>query len=127
MRFISALLLCLFSFVIVPLAAAQERPFAHREVAFDADRYETYVKANWKASTKKSIEIRLVAEKQMALDPRAASRDFATAVATDPKNAENWLGLARALLAIKIDPNDNSSERYDIPVNASASDRSRPS
>src|SRR5690606_34443949 len=50
--------------------------------------------------------------------PRAASRSYAAAVVADDKAPESWLGLARALLAIK--PNsDNSAERYDLPVNAS--------
>ena len=118
MRFISALLVCLLSILFVDLAVAEERPFSHFGIAKDAERYEAYVKSNWKAATKKPAELRLAAEKQMAADPRAASRDFATAVATDPKNAESWLGLARALLAIKADPNAGS-ERYDLPVNAS--------
>ncbi|MGQ0671545.1 MAG: alpha-2-macroglobulin family protein [Hyphomicrobium sp.] len=122
MRIYSAILFCLFALLsCFPAAApafAQERPFANREVQFDADRYETYVKANWKASPKKPAELRLVADRLMATDPRAASREYAGAVATDPRNAESWLGLARALLAIPADPNQGS-ERFDIPVNAS--------
>ena len=34
----------------------------------------------------------------------------------DANDADAWLGLARALLAIKP---EQSSERYDLPVNAS--------
>ena len=49
-------------------------------------------------------------------DPRAASRAFAQAVVADANDADAWLGLARALLAIKP---DQGSERYDLPVNAS--------
>jgi hypothetical protein len=119
MRFIHAILLIVFSTFAAFPVAAQERPFAHREIAKDADRYEAYIRANWKPATKKSVEVRLAAEKKMATDPRAASRDFAAAVATDPKSAESWFGLARALLAIKVDPNAGSSEQYDLPVNAS--------
>ena len=51
-------------------------------------------------------------------DPRAASRSFAGAVVSDANDADAWIGLARALLAIKPDPN-KGSERYDLPVNAS--------
>ena len=54
----------------------------------------------------------------MATDARAASRQYAQAVAADTKNAGAWLGLARSLLAIKPDE-DKGSERYDLPVNAS--------
>src|SRR5581483_7076819 len=48
-------------------------------------------------------------------DASAASRSFATAVVTDPKDSEAWTGLARALLAITP---DTGSERYELPVNA---------
>ena len=51
-------------------------------------------------------------------DPRAASRNFAGAVVADGHDADAWIGLARALLAIPADPNKDS-ERYDLPVNAS--------
>ena len=54
----------------------------------------------------------------MRTDPRAASRNFAGAVVSDNNDADAWLGLARALLAIAPDPNKDS-ERYDLPVNAS--------
>lgn len=45
MRLLNAFLACLLIFAAVP-ALAQESPFAHREIAFDADRYETYIRAN---------------------------------------------------------------------------------
>ncbi len=67
---------------------------------------------------KAAADLRLAADKQFATDARAASRNYATAVSADPKSAESWLGLARALLAIKV-TDENSSERYDLPVNAS--------
>ena len=51
-------------------------------------------------------------------DPRAASRNFAAAVVADSQDVDAWIGLARALLAIKVDP-DKGNERYDLPVNAS--------
>jgi hypothetical protein len=99
-------------------AMAQERPFVHKGVARDADRYETYIKENWKADGRKSGDLRLAAEKLMAKDPRAASRLYADAIVADAKSPESWLGLAKALLAISTDP-DKGSERYDVPVNAS--------
>ena len=39
-------------------------------------------------------------------------------VVVDGRDSESWMGLARALLAIQVDP-DKESERYDLPVNAS--------
>src|SRR5262249_36014922 len=43
---------------------------------------------------------------------------FARAVVADPKDSLAWIGLAKSLLAIKVDP-DRGAERYDLPVNAS--------
>ena len=54
----------------------------------------------------------------LRVDPRAASRSFAGAVVSDNTDADAWIGLARALLAIAPDPNKDS-ERYDLPVNGS--------
>src|SRR5262245_37178530 len=117
MRFLSGILLGLFCFIGMALAAGDERPFVHKGVAKDAERYEAYVLENWKAGSKKPPELRLAAEKLFVADPRAASRSYAAAVAADPKSPESWLGLARALLAINADP-EKGSERYDLPVNA---------
>ncbi|MBX9925655.1 MAG: hypothetical protein K2Y05_04800, partial [Hyphomicrobiaceae bacterium] len=131
-----------------------EKPFAHRGVAADADRYEAYVRREWKGAAPKAAEpkadakpgdpktaepksaetraidpaalrktaadFRLAGDKSLTTDPRAASRAFASAVAADPDDARAWLGLAKSLLAIKPDGN-RPSERYDLPVNASAS------
>jgi uncharacterized protein YfaS (alpha-2-macroglobulin family) len=108
-------------------AAAQEKSFSHKGVAADADRYESYVRREWQGApaaapgtTKKSnADLRLIGEKSLTSDPRAASRSFAAAVAAEPEDARAWLGLAKSLLAIKPDTT-KGSERYDLPVNASA-------
>ena len=95
--------------------------FAHVGVRSDAVRYETQLKAAFQqlAQGKKSRDTRLAADKLLASDARAAMRQYATAAVVDPKDAENWLGLARALLAIK--PEENAAgERFELPVNASA-------
>jgi len=99
----------------------QVHPFAHQGVKEDAQRYEAYLKANWKLSGKSAAD--LVREGERALrgappDPRAASRSFAGAVVADGRNADAWIGLARALLDIQPDANKDS-ERYDLPVNGS--------
>ncbi len=118
MRILGALFFAVATILAsVPPVAAASR-FAHPAVADDAARYERSLRETWKAGTKPALDVRLAAEKQLAADPRAASRTFATAVVTDPKSAESWLGLARALLAIKPDET-KGSERYDLPVNAS--------
>jgi alpha-2-macroglobulin len=108
MRFLGSLLIGLFCILSAPLAHAQDapeqRPFVHKGVAKDAERYETYIKDNWKADVRsKSPDLRLIGDRLMSSDPRGASRNYAAAVASDSKSPEAWLGLARALLAIKAD------------------------
>jgi uncharacterized protein YfaS (alpha-2-macroglobulin family) len=118
MRFFQSILMCVFVLAGFTAAGAQERPFAHKGVAKDAERYETYIKDTWKPDGRKSGDLKLAAERLLGPDPRAASRSYAIAVVTDDKNPENWIGLAKALLAIKPDP-EKGSETYDLPVNAS--------
>ena len=120
MRCLKALFLSLFVISGFTAAIADERPFAHRGVAQDAERYETYLKENWKPGARHTADLRLAGDKALGEDPRAASRHYAAAVTADDKSPENWLGLARALLAITPDPN-SGAERYDLPVNASGS------
>ena len=121
MRFLASLLF-LGILLAIP-AAAQQRPsnqptgFFHPQVARDADRYEAYLKSGWTPSAAKSpatSEPRAI----VGFDPiRAAPRGNRQRGRARALNAENWLGLARALLAIKPDP--PRLERYDLPVNAS--------
>ncbi|KAB2937372.1 MAG: alpha-2-macroglobulin family protein [Hyphomicrobium sp.] len=124
MHFLARLILAL-TFVL-PLAPAmaqqppsqQVHPFAHQGVKEDAQRYEAYLKSNWKLSGKSAADLRRDGERALRSDPRSASRNFAGAVVADNRDADAWIGLARALLAIPADPNKDS-ERYDLPVNAS--------
>ena len=118
MRCFKSFLLCVFMLADLGAAAAEERPFVHKGVAQDAERYEAYIKETWHPGGRKSGDLRLAAERVLAKDPRAAARSFAAAVTADDRSPESWLGLARALLAITPDP-DSGSERYDLPVNAS--------
>ena len=98
-------------------ARADEKRFVHAGLAGDAKRYETYLKAQWqpKGST---AELRTEGDKVLAAgnNPRGAARAYAQAVVFDGNDVVSWIGLARALLAIKP---DQGSERYDLPVNAS--------
>lgn len=127
MRFPSGLLFGLLSFFAVSFsvafaqdaAPAADRPFAHKGAEKDAERYVQYVLTNWKTTaSQKAPELRAAGQKAMATDARAASRSYALASASEPRNAQNWIGLARSLLAIKADP-EKGTERYDLPVNAS--------
>jgi uncharacterized protein YfaS (alpha-2-macroglobulin family) len=122
MRFLAHALLALLFVLPITSASAQDaaqpHPFAHAGIAKDGERYEAYLKANWKAAGNKATELRQTGEKVLGSDPRAASRNFAAAVVADSQDVDAWIGLARALLAIKVDP-DKGNERYDLPVNAS--------
>ncbi len=110
--------------LLLPLAPAMAQqsqavhPFAHQGVKEDGGRYEAYLKSNWKDSKRGVAELRREGDRMLRTDPRAASRSFAGAVVADGHDADAWIGLARALLAIAPDPNKDS-ERYDLPVNAS--------
>ena len=63
MRYLAHALLAL-ALIIVPIAfpiaqaTAGEHPFAHQEVEADAERYETYLKTNWKLADRKPAELR---------------------------------------------------------------------
>ena len=124
MPFLARLLLAFI--LVLPLAPAMAQqqqsqavhPFAHQGVKEDAGRYEAYLKSNWKLSGRPAAELRRDGERMLRVDPRAASRNFAGAVVADSRDADGWIGLARALLAIPADPNKDN-ERYDLPVNAS--------
>jgi alpha-2-macroglobulin len=124
MRYLAQTLFAFALVLLVPIAQAtaqapvQERTFAHHEVEGDAERYETFLKANWQLDGRDGPALRADGDRMLARDPRAASRSYAGAVVADGQDAAAWLGLARALLAIVPDPN-KGSERYDLPVNAS--------
>src|SRR5581483_8774030 len=99
------------------IAGAQETRFAHPGVAGDAKRYEAYLKANWQPKGS-ARELKAEGDRVLAAgnDPRAAARAYAQAVVSNANDVDSWIGLARALLAIKP---DQGAERYDLPVNAS--------
>ncbi len=118
MRYVALVFLVLFSFLPISHSVAQEQPFAHYGVSKDAERYENYLRANWEVSKQQPAELHREGKDALPADPRAASRAFAGAVVANGQDVEAWIGLARALLAIKPDPN-KGSERYDLPVNAS--------
>jgi len=112
------LFICLLVMLAANAARAQEISFGHEGVQADAKRYEAYLKANWQPGSKQGREFRSDGNRLLAAgtDFRAASRAFVQSVVADVNDTESWLGLARALLAIRP---DQGSERYDLPVNAS--------
>jgi hypothetical protein len=114
------LLACLLALIAVRAAQAQDASFSHVGVQADARRYEARLKATWQPRVKQAPELRMEGARQLALgrDLRAAAIAFEQSVVLDGSNAEAWLGLARTLLALT--PSPSGSERYDLPVNASA-------
>lgn len=102
-------------------AANQDRPFASVQVARDAERYEAWLKANWKPGRETPAQLRQAAAKALgeANDPRAASRNYALIVVANARDWAAWQGLARALLAVPANTM-TGSERYEVPLNASA-------
>ncbi len=106
-------------FALPPATAeAQSKTFANKEAEQQAKSYETYLK-RFKPEKPVSVSSLLKrGSKTMKADPRAASRIFAIAVASDPKSSKAWLGLAQTLLA--YDPKTyQKSERFNVPRNAS--------
>lgn len=110
-----------------PAAAAPGLPpantsFAHPGAARDATRYQATVQKGLAAQdkSKRARDVRVAGEKLLSAgnDPRGAARQLATAAALDGNDADTWLALARALLAIKVDA--EKSERFEIPVDATA-------
>ena len=99
-------------------ARAEPATFIHGGLAKDGERYETYLKSHWKPGRQSPAQLIAAGSKAMGKDAREAARNYAMAAVGQPANAEGWIGLAQALLAIEPDPN-KGSERYDLPVNAS--------
>jgi uncharacterized protein YfaS (alpha-2-macroglobulin family) len=114
------LLALLVALLAATVARAQETSFSHVGVQADAKRYEASLKAAWQPRGKQAGELRREGARQLALgrDYRAAAIALEQSVVLDGGNADAWLGLAHALLAIA--PSPSGSERYDLPVNASA-------
>ena len=99
---------------------ADDKPFANIVAARDAVRYETQLIANRRGALKQGFDFKQMGTAALAAgdDARGAASAFELAVVAHPEDAASWLGLARALLAIK--PEEKSSERYELPVQASA-------
>jgi uncharacterized protein YfaS (alpha-2-macroglobulin family) len=98
---------------------AAVKPFANPTFAKDAERYEAQLKQTQRPGKAKASELRAAADRLLPVDPRGASNQYALAVTADPKDAEAWIGLSRALLATKPLA-DASNEKYTLPLNATA-------
>lgn len=112
--------------------AAEPQVFSHEGLARDAERYEATVIALYKTARTQPGQpqaqpqpqpqpkaLKAAAARVLASDPRLAARNFATAAANEPADADAWLGHARALLAVPA-AGLAGAERYEFPLNASA-------
>ncbi len=93
MRYLAHVFLALVLYFPIAQASAEEHTFAHHDVEGDAERYETYLKANWLLAGRDGPALRAEGNRTLATDPRAASRSFAGAVVADGQDAAAWLGL----------------------------------
>jgi uncharacterized protein YfaS (alpha-2-macroglobulin family) len=103
-----------------PLAHAADG-FRHEGLDGDAEGFETWLKANFKATPKSFSQALTNGRRLMKAgkDLRGAARWFSLAVVAKPAAREGWQGLAEALLALPQNQL-SGSERYRLPVNASA-------
>ncbi len=106
----------------LPAVTAAQTPFVHLGVAREAARYEALLKVVFAQQdrTRRARDVRAAGEKLLAAgsDMRGAMKLLATSAALDGADGETWIALSRAALAVK--PEENSSDRYDLVVNASA-------
>ena len=99
-------------------AAPAQKSFVRDDLASDAVRLEEQLKGEARATAAGRPGAQLRTEGQAASarsDSRRAFALFAAAVAAEPREAGNWLGLAKA--AISIEPRDYS-ERYRLQERA---------
>jgi uncharacterized protein YfaS (alpha-2-macroglobulin family) len=101
MKSVLRLLFCVAAIFYLTPAIAQEKTFSHEETDKNARQFEAYLIAQWPASgdTVRAFKTKGQAA-QRANDMRTATGAFASAVVLDKNDADAWLSLARAYLAI---------------------------
>ncbi len=110
--------LSLFAWLFSAVVAIAWQPFSHPEIESDALRYEQQLRQSadldgktldaWKTEA---------ASADAAANPRAAVSAYRLIVASEPKNGDAWLALAKAIL--KVQPNDDN-ERWTLQYDGSA-------
>src|SRR5262245_22178374 len=97
----AAIVLSLFFSVSL---SSQEKPFFHEDTDRNAPQFEAYLVAQWPAGgdTAKGFKAKGLAAVK-ANDQRRATGAFASSVVLDKNDADTWLSLARAYLAIETD------------------------
>ena len=119
MKFVLHLVLFFAAVVSAFPAMAQEKTFFHEETERNAKQFEAYLIAQWPASgeTAKGFKTKGQAA-QRANDMRRATGAFASAVVLDKNDADAWLSLARAYLAIDT---SQDTEKATFQRNAASS------
>jgi len=115
------LLSCLGIIVLAALAAgaAQAAAFSTDQVAREAESFESYLRQSWSTEGATAAEFRARGDAaRKANNPRAATGAYASAVVLEKDDAETWLALARAYLAISA---SNYTERNNFSRNATSS------
>ena len=113
----------LFFFIAAIVSAipafAQEKTFFHEETDRSARQFEAYLITQWPAAgdTAKGFKTKGQAALK-ANDMRRATGSFASAVVLDKTDADAWLSLARAYLAIET---DKENEKTTFQRNAASS------
>jgi alpha-2-macroglobulin len=100
-------------------AFAQEKAFFHEETDRNAKQFEAYLVTQWPSTgdTAKGFKTKGQAALK-ANDMRRATGSFASAAVLDKTDADTWLSLARAYLAIET---DKENEKASFQRNAASS------
>ena len=103
----AAALVAVFSFT----ASAADKPFQRSDLADSAVRLEAQIKTESGQIAKPVATLRSEAEAAFAKrDFRAGMQTLAQIVSVEPRNAGNWLRLARAILQIRAsDDNERAN------------------
>jgi hypothetical protein len=99
--------------------SAQEKSFFHEDTDRNARQFEAYLIAQWPSTgdTAKGFKAKGQAAVK-AGDQRRATGAYASSVVLDRNDAETWLALARAYLAIET---DKEAEKSSFQRNAASS------
>jgi uncharacterized protein YfaS (alpha-2-macroglobulin family) len=99
-----ALFCCAAIFLCLTTANAQQKSLFDNSIVQTAEAYEAYLAGSWNTQGKDAKGWRAEGQKALkADDPRSATRAFASAAVLDKNNADTWLKLGQAYLAIETD------------------------
>ncbi len=118
---VRGLLACLGILVLAAVAAgaSQAAAFSNDQVAQEADSFESYLRQSWSTEGATAAEFRARGDAaRKANNPRAATGAYASAVVLEKGDAQSWLALARAYLAISP---SNYTEQINFSRNATSS------